>query len=67
MNDTDADSNTSECARPSPVSDAVEIDRDAPRQREVGNPERPPDPFADRFARLQQAAANAGRGLWTAC
>jgi micrococcal nuclease len=23
--------------------------------------------FADRFARLQQAAANAGRGLWGAC
>jgi micrococcal nuclease len=23
--------------------------------------------FADRFARLQQAAANAGRGLWSAC
>jgi micrococcal nuclease len=22
---------------------------------------------ADRFARLQQAAANAGRGLWAAC
>jgi micrococcal nuclease len=23
--------------------------------------------FADRFARIQQAAANAGRGLWGAC
>jgi len=23
--------------------------------------------FADRFARLQQVAANAGRGLWAAC
>jgi micrococcal nuclease len=23
--------------------------------------------FADRFARLQQAAANAGRGLWSEC
>ena len=23
--------------------------------------------FADRFDRLQQSAANAGRGLWGAC